>query len=825
MQSFRSQPLVVVTVAVMLGITSQQYCCSWPAVGWLFAAWTGWIGWLASWRFAKPRWASVFLLAAICAAASGWHQMRWSDYPASEIGRLATGVALPVHLKGMAVTSPEFSPLEAADPLATIPQGVSSRFRVRVTRLRRAGEWTVVSGLLEVTVDGHLLGVAAGDRLEIRGMLQRSQAEANPGQRDRASKDRTGRVLCRLSVPYPECVVRETASSGDWSGGLVALRGHGERLLNRHVGARRADLAAAMLLGARDRLARDRVEAFFRTGTIHLLAISGLHVGMLAYFLFFTARRGIADPRLVLWSTVVLTVIYALVTGLRAPVIRATVLVHLICLGWFWHRAAVAWNSLAAAALVVLCVRPAELFQAGTQLSFLAVAGLTWLALARRDAPPRDALDQLVWRSRPALYRALMGVFQRATQLVVASLLVWTITLPLVAYHFHLVTPVAVPLNVVLTLPVAMALLSGFGVLTVGWLSPAAGSVLGHICDASLGLIEAIVQSAAAWPISHFWWGGLASWWVTGFYLLLTATAGLWRAGRWRRQLVAVWVLWGLAPFVSEFTSSRWIARDPNRPLICTFLSVGHGTAVVLQLPGDEVFLYDAGRLGAPEPGIEIIAGYLWRCGIRRISGVILTHADADHYNALPGVLERFRTRAIYVSPMMFRESALGLAALQDAIATARVPVQIVAAGDLVPTRGPTRLQVLHPPPDGVAGSDNANSLVLELRHGDKSLLLPGDLEDVGLVRLTAGGRRDCNVAMAPHHGSARSGQADFVRWCQPEVLVVSGDSRSVVGQPEPDDWPVPPPQLWHTARHGAVTVRMTLDAVDVVSYWPDPDR
>ncbi|MBI3462031.1 MAG: MBL fold metallo-hydrolase [Planctomycetes bacterium] len=225
-----------------------------------------------------------------------------------------------------------------------------------------------------------------------------------------------------------------------------------------------------------------------------------------------------------------------------------------------------------------------------------------------------------------------------------------------------------------------------------------------------------------------------------------------------------------------------WFAAGANWPearsadrLECTTLSVGHGCAVVLELPGGQTLLYDAGQLGMPSRGARTIAGFLWLRGITRIDAVIVSHADVDHYNALPELLQRFPIGAVYVSPVMFREKSAALDALKTAIEDAGTELRLLSAGDELDAGSDCRLRVLHPPATGVLGSDNANSLVLAVEYAGRRLLLPGDLDSPGLDRLLSQDPLDCDVVLAPHHGSLRSNPPSFAAWSSPEWVLISG--------------------------------------------------
>ena len=628
-----------------------------------------------------------------------------------------------------------------------------TRFRLRVRQRRSGGGWREASGLTTVTLEGSLQAGGLGDSVQVWALLGRRRGPANPGERDWRSYFRSQRQLCSLWARYPECVTLQRRASGHPRYWLRRLRARCDQVLATHLDARHHGLAAAILLGARGHMTAQQTEAFFHTGTIHLLAISGLHVGILAWALLAAARSQLMPRGVALAAVVLLTAFYAALTEGRAPVVRATLLVHVICLSWWTRRRASVFNSLAAAAIVVLVRNPSQLFLPGAQLSFVAVAALAGLGPHLTLRPPPDPLQRLIWRSRPWPWRWVRRAGQRGAQLAAASLGVWIATTPLIQYQFCLVSPVAIVLNVVLWMPVALALFFGLGVLVCQGMCPPLASLWAAGCDLNLAVLQSSVERAQHWPGAYLWIPSPGAAWTGLFYVAL----GLLLLGaRSRRGICCGWLGLAATWWLITALSLAWPRIAPSC-LRATFLSVGHGTCVLLELPAGNNLLYDCGRRGAPEASVEVVARHLWWRRIRRLDGVILSHADVDHYNMLPGLLERFRVQRVYVPPAMFDAPSPSLRALKRLLAARAVEVCACSAGDRLRVSANCQLQILHPPRRYPGETDNAQSLVLWVRCASRGILLPGDLEGRGLERLLAHPSCRADVVMAPHHGSLNS--------------------------------------------------------------------
>jgi competence protein ComEC len=619
--------------------------------------------------------------------------------------------------------------------------------------------------------------------------------------------------------------VRVSRKAEHWSlaATLDAIRSWAERIVRRAVGPERAPLATAMLLGNRNTLPGEVTDRFRTTGMIHLLVVSGLHVGIVVGGLFAAKWGGLLPRRVALLAIIVAVVFYTLLTGANPPVVRAAVLAVLVCLAMWTGRTVVSLNSLAAAAIVVLALNPADLFRTGPQLSFLAVATLIWIgsSLARRARlAAADPLTRLVEQSRPWPIRAGKRFLRWNVALLVATTAVWLVALPLVMNQMHVVSPVAVIVSPLVWPLVTIALVSGVAVVVVGLVLPPLAGGFGTICDWSLLGLEQLVNSAEQMPGGHFWVAGPANWWVIGFYLGVVAlfvTGGRWLAVRWQVALLSLWIIAGLLP---PLTASF---RNEHR-LECGFIAVGHGVCVCLHTPDGKTLLYDAGSLSSPEFAAGAIAGYLWDRGVQRIDGIVLSHADVDHFNAVPDLCARFAVSAVYVSPLMF-DGFGATASEQSAPLTLRalleerdIAVHEIWGGDRLRLGNDVVIEVLHPPQQGVFGSDNADSLTLGIEFAGRRVLLPGDLESPGLEAVMAELPYDCDVLLAPHHGSARSDPPGFAAWCQPELVVISGGGGPAVAGVA-NTYQSAGAQVLRTDRDGAVQVAIDADRVSAAGW------
>jgi competence protein ComEC len=816
-------PLLWVALAVVGGIVADRCGLANPLGGHLFW-WVVSTLMIAACAVLQRRraffGAAYLLLLAIFSLAGAWHHLHWNYVDRDHLARFAREVSQPVCLEVVALDRTKYRPALPFNPLRALPAQERSEVEVQVTQLRDGTQWRTATGKCRLRVAGQLDGIATGDRLRVFAKFSRPRPALNPGQYNWAEAQRGAGRYCELFSGAPECVsvVQPAAFSsvGRWWDKIASQC---QSQLAHYVGPEQSDLALAIMLGEQELLDQDTKESFFKTGTIHLLVVSGLHVGMLAAVVWLVVRSGTPSKFWAIAATTALVIAYATIVGGRPPVVRAAILIVLALIALLSMRRTSMKNLLAAAAIGVLAYNPSELFRSGTQLSFLCVAALAGYGSTLGKPKPLDPLTRMVRDCESWFRKVLRWAGSRFGQLAAASLIVWLVAAPLVAHHFHITTPVSILITPILWPLVAITLFSGLMICTLGWILPPVATLLGAISAISLSATRAVVVWAEQIEIGGVYLPGPEVWWLVVFYaaLALFALSSLNRIG-WKVKvsLAAVWIAVGLA--------AGEMGRQADQ-LRCTFLSVGHGTCVVLELPGRQTILYDAGSLGSPAGAADTIASYLWSRGITRIDAAVLSHADVDHYNAVPDLMQRFDLGVVYVSPLMFDPWATqgkldAPEFLRSTLVEADIPLKEVWMNDRLLTANPEiQIDVLHPPQFGVGGSDNANSIILLVQYAGHTILLPGDLESPGIEVVMAETPLDCDILLAPHHGSSRSDPPGFAAWCTPDWVVVSGRHSGDDQQLTSASYRAVGAEVLHAADSGASTFTLDRQGITMSSF------
>ena len=704
---------------------------------------------------------------------------------------------------------------------------------MRCERLRDGGDWRAIESLCTLTVPGRIDDLLPGDEIEIMGSFRKIASPTNPGSFNFAKHFQGEGKFVSLTAKSRAQITR-LGSSGQmpllrWRAWLVKQV---DQSLQRWVGSTYSPLAAALVFGQREQVDWADQQALMATGTLHMLAISGMHVEIVAASVLLLAGPLGWRPLTLMIFIVSVCGAYAILAGGNPPVLRAVIVVSAFALARALGRPARLANILGLAALALVLIRVANVDNVGVQLSFLAVGTIGLFAFDRSvQSERRSPLRQLLEEGLGPAQRWSHWWLRSLQQTWRLSLWVWLITCPLVWFSFHILAPIAVPLNVLIALPLMLALLSGLLTGLLGWIPPL-GWLTGWLCSAALSVIDTLIELGRRIPLGHLWLPAPSVWWMVGFYALVAVWLLCFgqRRNTWLLGLLLGWIVVGLAPYGSgprgwwgasaqDQESRVALAEGGTQELRCTFLDVGHGTSAMIEMPGGEVWLYDAGHMGAADRSHQDIAAALWQLPTARIARLLISHADSDHYNATGGLLERFAVGSLTSTAQFFTSSDRHVQELLESLPRrlTREEFQAGSHGRV----GEVSYQVLHPRAAAHAESDNASSLCLLLEFAGTRIFLPGDLEGSGLLDLTQLPPRPCHVLMAPHHGSLTLDPSELLTWCRPEWVIISGNHRATRAEVL-EKYSLASSQLGITFRDGAVQVRINSASELSVWHWAD---
>ncbi len=721
-------------------------------------------------RKSQTRTAAVLVALALLAAGGARHHLFWSVREASSIATFPTDLQ-PVRLEAI-VASPISLRNNNRPGVPTWMRVDHSIFLAESqSLLNHAGTKLSATGLVRVDVAGHLLDYQPGDRVQILGQLRSPEPPGNPGDFDYPEFLRSRGIdrIVRCDSPDTiQLIDRPTGIQASWSRLREAVRVECDKLIFDHLPAQLQPVAASLLIGDRSDLKEETEAAFIRSGTMHILAISGLHIGVLAGFVMLLCRA-VGLRKLTTWLLVLgLVYGYAAIAESRPPVMRAVVLCTMVVISQLLGRKSDGLQALGLSALVLLLINPADLFDVGAQLSFLAVAVIFTLSDWIAERTYVSFQDRLLAGERPLFVRICTAGGRWLLGAYVMSTMIWLITIPITMRTFHLVSPAGLVVNALLTPVSTLVLCAGYLFLGVGLLCPAlAGWAVIPFRDGLSWFLKAVEWSsrlpgaAGDSPMPSTIWMG-------GFYALLIAGLLVRSSGvkRWVWRGTFLWTLGWLA-------LAAWPhSLEPG--LTCTFLDVGHGEAIVVTCPNGRTLLYDIGSLGDGRRAARSVQALLRERGIGHIDALVLSHADADHYNGGIDLVANTPIGTTLFSQHCLNFEQEGLPELFTELTRHGTHLKMIQAGDELLLDPEVRIKVLHPSPQIRDRQDNSNSVVLQIDYAGKSILLTGDLEEGGAAALMKHRIAPIDLFLAPHHGGKSANTPALAKWAAPRHVFVS---------------------------------------------------
>lgn len=568
--------------------------------------------------------------------------------------------------------------------------------------------------------------VNVGDRVEaILSSVRAPEAPTNPGQADLRRSYRA-RGIVALAVLERATVVGRSITLTS----LLHRMRHGLRqILNERLSSDAAAFMSALVLGMDETVPHSVRDDLQRTGTIHLLVISGGHFVLVCWVVWRLVLRLLQRQRLRIAVTVAWAALYGCLCGLEPPVMRAMVMLACyFAADWMWKRRD-GLTALSLAAVVMLLRNPLDLWSASFQLTFAAALGLILVA--------------------PVVQRLWGEPGHRVLAAATASASAWLATLPIVAAHFHMMTPITVFANLLLAPLMVAAVFAGFGVLLVP---------VGFVGEGLYEAVRYLAGALAGIPYSYLYVP------IPGLILIAAYYAALggwmaWRGHTFKLAAAAAFVVWFIIP--------AWLVPPRNRVLV---LDVGAGSCALVERAGQRL-LFDAGSSTVPDVGRTIIRPALLSQAILRIDTLVLSHSDRDHTSGAREVIDTFAPSTLLVSDYFADRELLDYAAARG-VNVRRVRL----LGEPLREDG---FEILGPPTwerYGARPAQNDCSLVVRVSIAGRTVVFPGDIEEKGIEALLATpGDLASDVLIAPHHGRFAKNHAALADRIGPTLSVISG--------------------------------------------------
>jgi competence protein ComEC len=659
-----------------------------------------------------------------------------------------------------------------------------------------------VSGMVLLSIprdEKHNKAYNYGDVIRLSGKLKTPQGKRNPGGIDYKAyllqKGISATMFSRSSQKVGEYGVNPFIRAA------FCIR---ERLItfyDEYLLENLSSLLTGMSLGFTGRISGDVLRAFSDAGVIHVLAVSGLHVGIIygaAWKLinFFDVSK---LTSFLVGSSVV--VFYCFVAGMPPSAVRASIMIWITLLGGVVGRRGDPINSLSLAAIVILTINPTNLFSIGFQLSFAATLGII-----------------LFYEQFKQMFLPLPGFVRDVMAVVISAQL---IVLPVSAYYFNRISLIGFLANLIIVPIASLALVIGFIGGFVGLILPLLGKPIFYIDGMLLAIIQKTSIFFAQLPFSSVVIPSFPVVFIIIYYFLLLVIFGRFKTfnklEKYKTSAIAVLMLL----FV--------IAIFPkHNGLEVTFIDVGQGDSILIHTPNKKTVLIDGGGMppfykGDFDIGRDVVQPFLQFRGIRSIQVLVFSHFDSDHSEGLLSILENMRVDTVVYG---IADQGEIYEQMVEIIKNKGIRAVQAAKGDEF-IIGDVLFEILSPPKSGIPGAtDNDNSLVLKMTYKDFSFLFTGDLEHAGEVEILSSGLDiRSSVLKVGHHGSSSSTSADFLGRVKPAFAVISAGCDNSFGHPSQQVVELlnhNDVQIFRTDVHGGITFKVTEKDVKIFTSVPE---
>jgi competence protein ComEC len=752
-------------------------------------------------------------------------------------------------------------PWEVTGTVSAVVQTTNNRKRLHldVETLGHYSTTAMATGTVRLTILGPAAPLSAGDRISFVGRLKSIHNFNNPGGFDYRRYMAFKGIRAVAYARQENIKVLQPASNTGLRAGLAEERRRISGLIEKACEAAHQGVLKALVVGEKHAVSATLRETFNRAGVGHLLAISGLHMGIVAAASFFLCGWLLSRFKLFLWRawtkkgaavmSLLPVIFYGLLAGMSPSTQRAVIMVGVFLMTFIIEAEQDPMNTLAVAALAILAVFPASLFSISFQLSFSAVAAIIYGLdrIRRRRSAVGSAGRDNGW----------LRVRKNLTNFVLVSVFATLGTWPLVAFYFNQISLVGLLANLI-SVPIVGFVVVPAGLFAV-FLSLFSSAAAVWIFKLTAGVLAVAIKSVtffaglpfAAVKIVTPTWLEIGCFYGLAWAILELATRrsetgkenGFLRGAPPNRtaffqprnfgrrilftlkrltserppvKLLLLGLVLVIAGDVFYWTYHRFWHDD----LRVTIIDVGQGSSALLELPEGQCMLVDGGGFSNNatfDVGARIVAPFLWRKKIATVDTLVLSHANSDHLNGLLYIARHFNVKRVWCN----HEPSESVVYQEFLSIIEQNGIHLPGFEKILKTRvvNNVHMAVLHPPIDflekklaGTRRSINDNSLVLKVQYGRKAFLFPGDImrnAESELV-MTKKDLLRSDILIAPHHGSKTSSAANFIEAVDPEVVIVSAGwrnrfrfpAREVLARYEKHG-----SRVFRTDLHGAVSI------------------
>jgi competence protein ComEC len=671
-----------------------------------------------------------------------------------------------------------------------VPSPRRTKLYLRVERIYLPNGILRARGNVIMSVNDYRGNLRYGDRIRLIAKLSHPRNFNNPGAFDYRRFLACNGIWVTGYLEKDRGIATIARGKGNAFCQLIeAWRDRIRSLLDSSVGPETRGILKALILGEREEIAEEMREEFIVAGVAHVIAISGLHMGIIALVIFTLAKWSLRWSETLVLSlnihklsaaaTIPPLILYTFIAGARIPTIRAAIMIIIYLVSILLDRHRNLYNTLAVAALAILLVSPPSLFDVSFQLSFTAVLAILYLVPRLSAIVPKP--HPLLAR-KPSIYRTLSRKFLDFAFISFAAMVG---TWPLVAYHFNRISFTGFLSNLIVVplvgLIVPLGLITSLAALISAPLSSLLATLASSLSFLAIWMVHlfALIPHASRYLVTPTLLEiGLC-------YLLILYLTNIRRIKR--HAAISILLFSAIAADISYwYVQTRLI-----NTLRVTFIDVGQGDSILVEFPRGKRMLVDGGGFydESFDVGRNVVAPVLWQKKIATLHYLVLTHPHPDHLNGLQFIANTFRICEFWENGEEC--SSTPCFNLTDIVRRKRISRRTVHSE--IPPRwvNGVKVEVFNPPQGGLMGGKdpwsqtNNRSVVLKITYKNHRFLLTGDIEEEGEAQLIQSGKDvRAEVLKVPHHGSHSSSTGEFLETVKPSYAVFTVGFRNIFNLP-----------------------------------------
>jgi len=683
-----------------------------------------------------------------------------------------------------------------------------TKFHFKVNEVKYNGDWLGAKAKTIVYIYDNrrkFEDIKIGDLLELKGSVNPPYKATNPGEFDYGKYLNRKGVFTMTYVRYDNYEI--TGDSGInpefFQHKLNLLRNKILEVHKKYLDSPKIELLGGMVFGDHVVPVPENVEdSFIKSGLLHLLAASGLNVGIIFGIWFFIATRAGMPFRLKIIAGMLLVVVYAFLTGLPPSVTRAALMLEFVLLGKLLDRRADSYVLLVLVGVLILLFNPLMISDVSFQLSFVVTLGLLLFVppLVEKTKPVPEVLSGALW----------------------VPLVAQVFVVPIQAYYFNTFASYSVPANILVVPFVGIISFSGF-IGSISALVPVIGDKICFIADKIaepfISLLLFVSNYTAEFPgalldLPQPGWIQIAFYYLFLFFLFIALKKNF-SLKKYNIAVITVFLVLLVLLLKGNFIN--------NKKLEFIFFDVGEGDSVLVKTPEKKYILVDTGPPAKYSPARTAIVPYLKDKGIRELDAVVLTHPDSDHIGGTAYILENIKVNMLFHNGI--KRDTKNYLITQKSIIKNKIKTAVLNDKEEISLDKKLKITVIRP--ENVDLSDNnEDSIILYIIYKNFSALLMADCEADSLQKLKNIVQTHVDLLKVGHHGSYNSVNKEFMEYIKPEIAVISVGKRGYyMRHPHPQVKELLKKygaKIFRTDRDYAIKVKTDGDKIDLITLKQD---